>query len=190
MSGSLIALPFQLGARATGLALRGVGELTERTLGLAGLVTGVLRPRPAPEPRTSDRPAADDDLHDAPASASAPPAASAPSPPSAPQATRAPAASEPAAPEPRHISDPPAHISDPPVLVEEVAEAGAEDGAGAQVTVREPWDGFELMKAADVIDRLSGAEPAELAAVELYELANRRRQTVLDACREQFRRRS
>lgn len=82
------------------------------------------------------------------------------------------------------------HVSEEPVLVEQVAEAGAEDGAGAQVTVQEPWVGFQLMTAADLIDRLTSATLAELAAVELYELSHRRRQTVLSAVEVELQRRA
>ncbi len=53
----------------------------------------------------------------------------------------------------------------------------------------EPWPGYREMKAADVIDRVrGGADSAELAAVELYELSHRQRQTVLDAVKRELRR--
>jgi hypothetical protein len=77
--------------------------------------------------------------------------------------------------------DGPSHGSEEPTLVEEFAEPGAENGAGAEVHVAEPWAGYQLMKTEDVIDRITGAPVADLAAVELYELSGRRRQTVLDA---------
>jgi hypothetical protein len=70
--------------------------------------------------------------------------------------------------------------------VREEAEPGAEDGAGAQVTIDEPWDGYARLNARDVIARLSGASPAELAAVTLYETAHRARQTVLSAVERQL----
>ncbi|MGH2870719.1 MAG: hypothetical protein ACRDNK_24515 [Solirubrobacteraceae bacterium] len=63
----------------------------------------------------------------------------------------------------------------------ENADPGAEDGAGAEVHVAEPWEGYRQLHAADVVDRITGADQAELAAIELYELSSRRRQTVLDA---------
>src|SRR5690349_8210050 len=63
----------------------------------------------------------------------------------------------------------PVHVSEEPVLVREEAEPGAEDGAGAAVTVIEPWNGYAQMNARDVIDRARQAGPAELAAVRLYE---------------------
>ncbi|MGB9182481.1 MAG: hypothetical protein WCB67_00315, partial [Solirubrobacteraceae bacterium] len=75
----------------------------------------------------------------------------------------------------------PPHISTEADLVAEAADPGAEDGAGAQVHVAEPWEGYRQLHAADVIDRITGADPAALAAVELYELSSRQRQTVLDA---------
>ena len=95
-------------------------------------------------------------------------------PPPAPDV--APPAPDVAPPEP----EPPApdHVSEEPELVQEVAEPGAEDGAGASVTVDEPWPGYARMTAKDVIERLAHATPAELAAVQLYESLNRDRQTV------------
>lgn len=82
----------------------------------------------------------------------------------------------------------PAHVSEEPTLVEEVAEPGAEDGAGAEVRVAEPWDGYREMAADDVIDRISGASSATLAAVELFELSHRSRKTVLTAVRRELAR--
>jgi hypothetical protein len=80
----------------------------------------------------------------------------------------------------------PTHVSEEPELVEEFAEPGAEDGAGAEVTVSEPWTGYRRMTAHEVVDRLSGATPAELAAVHLYERAHRGRETVLTAVERQL----
>ena len=68
-----------------------------------------------------------------------------------------------------------------PRAVREEAEPGAEDGAGASVTIRPPWEGYEHMGAREVIARLGDASAAELAAVQLYESSNRSRQTVLEA---------
>ena len=50
-----------------------------------------------------------------------------------------------------------------------MAEAGAEDGAGAQLRIDEPWKGYDQLRAGDIVERISGADAAELAAVELYE---------------------
>jgi hypothetical protein len=78
----------------------------------------------------------------------------------------------------------PVHVSEEPELVEEFAEPGAEEGAGAQLRILEPWEGYSEMKAADVIERLASASREELAAVELYELAGRKRKSVVAAAQQ------
>jgi hypothetical protein len=75
----------------------------------------------------------------------------------------------------------PDHVDEEVVLVAETAEEGAEDGAGAELRIDPPWDGYDKMTAADVRDRLAGASAAQAATVELYEAANKNRRTVLDA---------
>ncbi len=75
----------------------------------------------------------------------------------------------------------PDHVDEEVVLVAETAEAGAEDGAGPELHVAPPWDGYDEMTAADIRDRLSAATPVEAAAVELYEATGKSRRTVLDA---------
>lgn len=75
----------------------------------------------------------------------------------------------------------PAHVSAEPELVEAFSEPGAEDGAGAQVRVDEPWAGYRHLKARDVIARLTTASREELAAVELFELAGANRKSVVVA---------
>lgn len=79
------------------------------------------------------------------------------------------------------------HVSEEPVLVEEAAEPGAEDGAGAQLHVAEPWEGFSKLGARDVISRIADASPEELAAVQLYEALHRKRETVLTAVERTLR---
>jgi hypothetical protein len=79
------------------------------------------------------------------------------------------------------------HVSEEPELVREDAEPGAEEGAGAAITVLEPWNGYEKMSARDVIARARTANPAELAAVRLYESRHRSRQTVLAAVDRQLK---
>jgi hypothetical protein len=71
--------------------------------------------------------------------------------------------------------------------VAQLAERGAEEGAGAQVTVDEPWDGYARLDANLVITRLGDATAAELAAVKLYEQVHRNRETVLTAVDEKLR---
>jgi hypothetical protein len=75
----------------------------------------------------------------------------------------------------------PDHVDEETVLVAEVAEEGAEDGAGPELTVEAPWDGYDEMTAADIRDRLAAATVVEAAAVELYESTHKNRRTVMDA---------
>lgn len=72
-------------------------------------------------------------------------------------------------------------VDDEPVPAAEVAEPGAEDGAGAEVHVDPPWEGYDAMTAADVRDRLVAADSSLAAAVALYESAGRARISVVRA---------
>ena len=81
----------------------------------------------------------------------------------------------------------PAHIDDEPELVAESSDPGAEDGAGAELHVDEPWDGYRSMKAADIRDRLALADAAQLAVLQLYESTHRKRRTVLEAAERRGR---
>jgi hypothetical protein len=79
------------------------------------------------------------------------------------------------------------HVDEGTVLVAEVAEPGAEEGAGAQLEVEEPWDGYDRMKADEIVERLSTASREEVAAVQLYEAVNSSRSTVLEAGEKRLR---
>jgi hypothetical protein len=81
----------------------------------------------------------------------------------------------------------PDHVDEEPVLVAEAAEEGAEDGAGAELHVDPPWDGYDQMTAADIRDRLAAATVTEAAAVELYEATAKNRRSVLDAAERALR---
>ena len=81
----------------------------------------------------------------------------------------------------------PTHVSEEPALVEEFAEPGAEDGAGAEIHISEPWEGYAQVNAKQVTARLTGAAPAALASVQLYESRHRRRQTILNAVQRELR---
>jgi hypothetical protein len=106
--------------------------------------------------------------------------------PTAPEVLPAPEV--PPTPETRAAPDlPPTHVSEGLQFVEAFAEPGAEEGAGAAVHVREPWRGYSEMTASEVILRLPGTSPEELAAVALYEGVHRRRKTVLTEARRQLR---
>lgn len=212
MTRSLIGLPVRLGLRGVGIAFDGATAIAGRALGLAAQLVEAItkdggpdldldgsehgpsesrpvarepsdarpgresRPGPARAPATAQ-------TDDAPQTPDAAATADAPATPEGPPAQEIPAGPEDSATPPA-----PDHVSEEPILVEEVAEAGAEDGAGAEVHVAEPWDGYRELAADDVIDRLGGATSAELAAVELYEQSHRRRRTVLAAVQRELAR--
>jgi hypothetical protein len=151
---------------------------------------------PEPEPRAEPAPAAPakphgDPLTRAPA---ARPAASTPAGPTAPAAASTPAAPPLRTTEPPPAPPPapePAHISTETEIVEELADPGAEDGAGAQVrVVGEPWPGYRHLKARDIIARLPSATREELAAVELFELAGANRKSVVVAAQRALKKAS
>lgn len=75
----------------------------------------------------------------------------------------------------------PVHVSEEPVLVAESAEAGAQDGAGAELRIEEPWEGYKSMTASEIRTRLRGADAATAAAVKLYEAGHKGRSSVLRA---------
>jgi hypothetical protein len=81
----------------------------------------------------------------------------------------------------------PDHVDEGLVLVAETAEEGAEDGAGPELHVDPPWDGYDEMTAADIRARLSAASAAEAAAVELYEATRKSRRSVLEAAERALR---
>jgi hypothetical protein len=82
---------------------------------------------------------------------------------------------------PAFEAEAPEHLDVEPELVAEFAEPGAEEGAGPEIHVDEPWDGYRKMRVADIRDRVQVADPAELAVVQLYESMNRGRASILDA---------
>jgi hypothetical protein len=81
----------------------------------------------------------------------------------------------------------PDHVDEEPVLVAEAAEEGAEDGAGAELRVEAPWNGYDQMTAADIRDRLATATAAEAATAELYEATGKNRRSVLEAAERALR---
>jgi WS/DGAT/MGAT family acyltransferase len=81
------------------------------------------------------------------------------------------------------------HVDTEPELVSESAQPGAEDGAGAEVHVQEPWPRYDTMRAPDVIDRLKAAEDEVVAVVGLYENLHKQRRQVLAATERELQRR-
>ncbi len=96
--------------------------------------------------------------------------------------------SRPASRPPRPVSDKVKTIDDGPVPVAEFGEAGAQDGAGAEVHVDAPWDGYDAMKVADLKARLAAADRETLAAVVLYEGFGRKRRSVIDTAEKRLTR--
>jgi outer membrane biosynthesis protein TonB len=134
-------------------------------------------PRPAPEAPPAPEATA-------PTSAPAPPVPPVPSEPTAAE----PLPPEPAPPEPAPAE--PAHVSTEPELVRESAEPGAEDGAGAQIRIDEPWPGYRSLKARDIVARLPTATREELATVELFERAGANRSSVIVAAQRALKKAS
>lgn len=98
-----------------------------------------------------------------------------------------PAVAEPPAPRPSTPMAEPDHLEERPVVAAEVAEAGAEEGAGAQVHVDQPWEGYGGMTAAQIRDRLTNADPEVAAVVKLYEAANKGRRSVIETADRRMR---
>jgi hypothetical protein len=78
-------------------------------------------------------------------------------------------------------------LDDEPVVVAEFAELGAADGAGAQVDVDVPWEGYSSMAAEAILARLEQLDMAQLAVVQLYERTHKNRRTVLEAAERRLR---
>jgi hypothetical protein len=188
MAGKLITLPLRASLRSAQLLTRATVEVAGRTLSIAEYAIGVVAPGRFDRASASANGApARQQPHDQPAEAprAAPRGPTAPPPTPTPPAAWAARPAPPAEP-PTPLAEP-AHVSAEPELVETSAEPGAEDGAGAAITVQEPWAGYRRMNARDVIDRARLASVAELAAIELYEARHRARQTVLAAVERQLK---
>lgn len=188
MLGSLITWPLRLGVRAASLAVEETIVLASRVLALivggeddsdrADARVPVVPPPPVATEETA--------IPVPPAEPVAPP------PPPTPTRTRSPTprpSPAPPPPEPAASAEP-AHVSEGLEVVSETADSGAQDGAGAQLRIAEPWPGYGTMTARDVIDRLVSASREELAAVELYERSRRGRKTVVAAAERALKRAS
>ena len=187
MAGNVITLPLRASFRSARLLTRVVGGTTSHALSMVGRTIGAVAPSP-PTPRTTA-------ATTPPAQPAQPaqPAARTQKLPETPSVQKAPPRQAPP-PQPPPPPSPsiateqtPVHVSEEPELVREVAEPGAEDGAGATIRVAEPWNGYRRMNAKDVVERARSANQAELAAVRLYESRHRSRQTVLAAIDRQLK---
>jgi hypothetical protein len=200
MAGKLITLPLRVWLGSARLLTRAGLGAAERAIALAGQTIGVGSPNgsdnghrdgsasaePGWREEPIEEPVTPVDVEHPPEEPPRRPAPAQPPPSDRPHSVSAvrPLRDEPdAAPLVRE----PVHVSEEPELVREEAEPGAEDGAGAQLTVTEPWNGYARMSARDVIARARQADAAELAAVRLYESRHRSRQTVLAAVDRQLK---
>jgi hypothetical protein len=166
MTGDLIILPVRVSARVARFVLRAYVEAASRALSLTAHVVRSVAPDGSAEAPKRTVP------HDV----------------ASPRASEIATFTPPAEDTSRRTE--PVHVSEEPTVVEEFAEPGAEDGAGAQVHVSEPWPGYSQLNATDVIARISDATRAELAAVQLYETAHRQRTSVIDAAERELRAKS
>ena len=135
----LATLPLRLALRGAEIVLRAAGGIVG---GDGDHYDGEARVATADEPAPREpvtRAAAP------PAPAVEPPAPAAARPAAAPSAPPAPAAAPPA---PAPEAEPP-HVSEEPVLVEEFADPGAEEGAGPEISIGEPWPSYASMNATE-----------------------------------------
>jgi hypothetical protein len=72
----------------------------------------------------------------------------------------------------------PRHVDSEPALA---YESGPADDVGAEVHVDAPWEGYDRMRAADIVARLRAADEATRAVVRLYEQQGKARSSVLAA---------
>jgi hypothetical protein len=196
MAGDLITLPLRVGLRAASLFLRVTGDVAARGVELAWrMVPGFQlqeeqsRDEVPEPPSTQAEPSTAEATVEAPAALEEEEDATDAAAESAPEAPQAPLAAVEPTPTPPAEGPPieePRHVSEESVLVEERADAGVEEGAGPQVTVDEPWEGYAQLRAEEVIARLAQADAAQLAAVELYESAKRGRRSVLAEVKRQL----
>ena len=211
MNRTILTFPLRASWAGTRVALRATGDVAVWTLKLGARTAvaatevatraatrasnGGVSDRPAPPPDVSAVPADEPDTAaseldtgmSAPDIAAPQPDTGPPSADVAPLQPEAPGRVREGLPdEPEPVPEP-AHVSEEPELVEEFAEPGAEEGAGASIEIAEPWPGYRALDATELIAGFDDATPAELAAIELYETANRNRQTVLDAAQRSLK---
>ncbi|MEJ7789740.1 MAG: hypothetical protein WKF29_07620 [Thermoleophilaceae bacterium] len=93
----------------------------------------------------------------------------------------------PKSPPPPPIPDTVKTLDDEPVLVAEFGEEGAAENAGAQVSVGEPWKGYDRMNVPAVKDRLAAADREVLGAVVLYESFGKKRSSVTQAAERRLK---
>lgn len=178
--------PFRLGFDAARLGFRLSLGAARLPLRIVSALLGHDGHQPVDTPKAPDEPEMRPPQPQAPDEPQ--PRQAAPARP-APTVSAPPAMPEAAAPATPSVEpDEPIHIDDEPELVGEFSESGAEEGVGAEIHVQEPWDGYRHAKVAEVRERIASADMAELAVIQLYESANRKRKSVLDAVERRSKR--
>jgi len=208
---NLVMLPLRLGVSAARVSLKLtsglIGVVARHRPGAADSPPPAEARPPRPKPasddreRTAEREATPDRQPSAPSAGSAngavvDPRSQATEPPPPPP-TPAPGPSPDLAPAPAPDALPDTPLSDaaaaaetvaePDEVVAEFAEPGAEEGAGAQIEVEPPWEGYDALGAQAVVSRIGEAGPEELAVIELYERFHKNRRTVLAAAERRLR---
>jgi hypothetical protein len=64
---------------------------------------------------------------------------------------------------------------------ETLVETEGSAAPGAQLRVDAPWDGYDRMKANEIVTRVKRADVAAKAVVRLYEQTHKKRKSILDA---------
>ena len=64
---------------------------------------------------------------------------------------------------------------------ETLVESEGAAAPSAQIRVDAPWDGYDGMKAAEIVARVKGSGDAAKAVVRLYEQTHKKRKSILDA---------
>jgi hypothetical protein len=153
----------RLGREGITLVVRGVGAVGDLLGGEPSRAESERPPEPSPTGPTGE----------------SSPSPAAPPPPA------------PREPQPHAGTEPePEHIDEEETLVAEFAEPGAEDGAGAELELSEPWEGYDGMHVDELLPRLGDASSEALAAVVLYERATRDRAAVIEEAERELRERS
>jgi pimeloyl-ACP methyl ester carboxylesterase len=73
------------------------------------------------------------------------------------------------------------HVEEGLEEVAESADPGAEEGAGAELHVDPPWEGYDEMTVPEIRERLQDASPELLTLVRLYESTHKNRTGVMRA---------
>src|SRR3954451_7970217 len=156
----------------------------EVTFGAVSFARSVLEPQ-SRQPEESDRwdvaPEAEDLAVRRGAAVQEPPEA-VEEPPSAVEEPPSAVEEPPAMEEPLVVEEPPAvdelpdtplpgepepHVEVEEELVAEIADSGAEEGAGPEIRIEPPWEGYAAQTADDILERIPHATDEELAVIEL-----------------------